>query len=92
MPEIRSSYIEVDLNDSCFDFSIKPQGDKVDWSKLQYNNIYKSFDYYDSRFSGDYSHIPGFDLIIEKLAKTALTPLQEIEQRISDALLYNNEQ
>ena len=92
MSETNSQYIEVDLNSPCFDFSIKPQVSKVDWSKLQYNNLYKSFDYFDSRFSGDYSHIPGFDQIIEKMAQNASTPLKEMEQRISEAVLYNNEQ
>lgn len=92
MSEIDSHYIEVDLNDPCFDFSIKPQGLQIDWSKLQYNNLYKSFDYFDSRFSGDYSHIPGFDLIIDKMAQSASSPLEEMEQRISESLLYNNEQ
>lgn len=91
MTEINSNYIEVDLNSLCFDYSIKIPDD-VDWSKLQYNNIYKSFDYFDSRFSGDYSHIPGFDIIIEKMAQQALTPFEEIQQRISDALLYNDDE
>lgn len=92
MSEINSHHIEVDLNDPCFDFSIKPQGLKLDWSRLQYNKLYKSFDYFDSRFNGDYSHIPGFDLIIDKMAQNASSPLEEMEQRISEAVLYNNEQ
>jgi hypothetical protein len=83
--------IEVNLNDPCFDFSVKKPRDKVDWSKLQYTNIYKSFDYFDSRFSGDYSHIPGFDIIIDQMAKHTLTPYEEMQQRISEALLYNEQ-
>ncbi len=90
MSEIRSNYIEVNLNDSCFDFSLKQPRDIVDWSKLQYNNTYKTYDYFDSRFTGDYSHIPGFDVIINKMVEKALTPYEEIQQRISDALLYND--
>jgi hypothetical protein len=91
-PEINSNYIdiEVDLNSPCFDWSIKPLGDQLDWSKLQYNNIYKSYDYFESRFSGDYSHILGFDKIIEKMANHSLTPLEEMEQRKYDAVVYNN--
>lgn len=93
MSEINSNYIEVDLNSLCFDYSINiPDPDNVDWSKLQYNNIYKSFDYFDSRFTCDYSHIPGFDIIIKKMAEQALTPFEEMQQRISDALLYNDDE
>lgn len=89
MTEIHSNYIEVNLNDDCFNYSIRFTDD-VNWSKLQYNNIYKSFDYFDSRFTCDYSHIPGFDIIIQKMAENALTPYEEIQQRISEALLYND--
>lgn len=91
MNEIDFKYIEIDLNDPRLDFSIRQQ-DKIDWSRLQYNNLYKSYDYFDSRFSGDYSNIPGFDLIIQKMAESALTPLEEMEKRISEALLYNDDQ
>lgn len=91
MNEISSKYIEINLNDPRLDFSIKQQ-DKIDWSRLQYNNLYKSYDYFESRFSGDYSHIQGFDLIIEKMAESALTPLEEMEKRISEALLYNDDE
>ena len=90
MSEIDSKQIEINLNDPCFDFSLKPPRNIVDCSKLQYNNIYKTYDYFDSRFSGDYTHIPGFDIIIQKMAEKALTPYEEIQQRISDALLYND--
>lgn len=92
MSEICSNFIEVNLNDSCFDFSLKQPRDIVDWSKLQYTNIYQTYDYFDSRFSGNYSHIPGFNLIIQKMADKALTPYEEIQQRISDALLYNDDE
>ena len=91
MSEIDSKQIEIDLNDPRLDYSIKQPRDKLDWSKLQYNNSYKSFDYFDSRFSGDYSHIPGFDLIIQNMADKALTPYEEMQQRISEALLYNDD-
>lgn len=90
MPDSEYEIIEIDLNDPRFDYSIKPPKDKVNWSKLQYNNIYKSYDYFDSRFSGDYSHIPGFDLIIQQMAESALTPFEEMQQRISEAYLYND--
>lgn len=91
MSEDNSKYIEIDLNDQCFDWSIK-QKDKVDWTKLQYSTHYKSFDFFDSRFTGDYSHIPGFDIIIEKMVENALTPYEEMQHRIYDSLLYNDDE
>lgn len=91
MSVIDSKYIEINLNEQSFNYSIQVP-DILDWSKLQYNNLYKSFDYFDSRFSGDYSHIPGFDLIIQKMAEQALTPFEEMQQRISESLLYNDDQ
>ena len=66
MNEIDSKYIELNLNEQCFNYSIHTP-DILDWSKLQYNNIYKSYEYFESRFSGDYSHIPGFDKIIQNM-------------------------
>lgn len=90
MSENNSKYIELNLNEQCFNYSIHIP-DILDWDKLQYNNLYKSYDYFDSRFSGDYSHIPGFDLIIMKMAEDALTPFEEMQHRISEALLYNDD-
>ena len=91
--EVNSVTVEVDvLNDISFQWgSTLIRKDIIDWSRLQYNKLYKTFDYFDSRFSGDYSHIPGFELIIEKIAENVLTPLEEMEQRKYDDLLYNNE-
>jgi hypothetical protein len=51
----------------------------IDESQLQYQNLYKSFDYYAQKFPYDYSHLKGFDKLIQMMADTALTPLEELE-------------
>jgi hypothetical protein len=51
----------------------------IDESKLQYQNEYKTFDFYAQRFPYDYSHLKGFDNLIQMMADTALTPLEELE-------------
>ena len=51
----------------------------IDETKLQYQNEYKTFDYYAQRFPYDYSHLIGFEKVIQKMADNALTPLEELE-------------
>ena len=51
----------------------------IDESKLQYQNEYKTFDFYAQRIPYDYSHLKGFDKLIQLMADTALTPLEELE-------------
>jgi hypothetical protein len=51
----------------------------IDESKLQYQNEYKTFDFYAQRFPYDYSHLKGFEKLIQLMADTALTPLEELE-------------
>ena len=53
----------------------------VDWNQLQYQTMYKSPEYIASKFSGDFSHLPGFDKVIEYLAKNTKTPLDELLSR-----------
>ncbi len=52
------------------------RNETIDWEKLNYNESYKSYGFYASKFTGDYSHIPGFDKIIENMAKNAKYPLE----------------
>ncbi len=54
---------------------------QIDWDKLNYNGYYKSHDFYASKFTGDYSHIPGFDKIIEEMAKNGKTLCEEWNER-----------
>jgi hypothetical protein len=55
----------------------------IDWEKVKYNSFYRSFDYYNARFSCDYSHITGFDKVIQSIAdkNKEKSPLDEILER-----------
>ena len=55
----------------------------VDESRLQYNQLYKSYEFYDSKFSDGYENIPGFEKIIEKIVEKSKdnSPLIEYESK-----------
>ena len=55
----------------------------VDESRLQYNDLYKSYDFYDSKFPEGYENIPGFNQIIDTIVEKSKenSPLIEYEKR-----------
>ena len=55
----------------------------VDWTQLQYQNMYKTNEFIESKFPGHYQHIPGFNIIISKMVERIKTPLEEINERYS---------
>ena len=57
----------------------------VDWNQLQYQNIYTTPEYVASKFTGDFSHLLGFDKIIENIAMKTTTPLEELLSRYNIA-------
>jgi len=84
---IQENNITIDLeNDPNFQWG-DTWGAKspVNWNKLQYQNIYSTPQYVASKFSGDFSNIPGFDKIIENIAKKTITPLDELISRYNIA-------
>ena len=40
----------------------------LDWSQLQYNSFYHTYNFIASEFRGDYSNIPEFGKIIENIS------------------------
>ena len=56
----------------------------VDFSKLQYNSRYQSFDYYGAKFPKGWSNEPLFIPLIESIAEKAklnnINPLDEINK------------
>ena len=52
----------------------------VDESCIMYNNLYKSFEFYDNKFPDGYDNIPGFEKIIEQIVDRSQdnSPLQEL--------------
>mmetsp|Transcript_20953 Transcript_20953/g.21628 ORF Transcript_20953/g.21628 Transcript_20953/m.21628 type:complete len:87 (-) Transcript_20953:203-463(-) len=67
-----SKYIQLNLQDFIpqpFEYEHEL---RLDWSQLQYNNIYRSYDYFASKFRGDYSNIPGFDKVLQQIQNLLL--------------------
>ena len=54
----------------------------IDMNKIQYNNYYQSYEFFESKFPKGYNSIIGFSDIIENMATNAklknLNPLDEI--------------
>ena len=64
----------------CLNFTLqKPE--TVDWDKLQYNNLYKSYQYQASKFPRGFESIPGFTQIIQNIADNAKSPLELYNER-----------
>ena len=75
--------IMIDIKDEQFDyagtFKMKPI---VDWNKLQYNTTYNSPDYFRSKFPPGFEYLPGFDVIIQNMAKNSKSPYEEMMEII----------
>ena len=58
----------------------------IDISKIQYNNYYQSYEFFESKFPKGYDNIIGFSDVIESMATNAklknLNPLDEINNLI----------
>ena len=64
----------------------------IDINKITYNDTYKSFEYH-ARKIPFYKSIPGLDQVIQNIADTTLSPLEELELKcinvVSNLLTYN---
>ncbi len=49
---------------------------ELDLDKVNYNQYYKSPEFFYSKFSGDPSNLPGFDKIIGEMVKNAKYPIE----------------
>ena len=52
----------------------------VDYDFLLYNNLYKSFQFYEAKFPTGYENIPGFEKVIETIVENSQdkNPLDEL--------------
>jgi hypothetical protein len=95
-----NTMIDNDLIPSVLDFTIDTDR-SLDWSKVSYNNHYKSFDYFSNKLPNGWQSIPGFDKVIEDMAISATSPLEEMNklieiskiegERLKEIEKYNNE-
>ena len=62
----------------------------IDINKITYNKTYNSFEYH-SRKIPFYKSIPGLDQVIQNIADTTLSPLEELELKLNSLNINNNE-
>ena len=74
---------------NCFNYKVLTNEEKnfikVDENLIRYNNIYHSYDFYESKFSDGYQSIPSFDKIIINIVENSKNnnPLKEYNSRIN---------
>ena len=83
--------MNIDENslETVFNYKVKTNEEKhltkVDETLIQYNNLYNSYEYYESKFPDGYDSIPGFKLIISAIVENTKlnNPLKEYNSRIN---------
>ena len=68
---------------NCLFYNASPEYNmSIDMNKIQYNNYYQSYEFFESKFPKGYDNIIGFSDVIENMATNAklkdLKPLDEI--------------
>lgn len=78
--------ISEELLDSVFNYKVQTNEEKnqLDLSKVQYNNLYKTYEFFEKKFAPGYNNIPGFSEVIETIAQDNCdnSPLKEYEKRL----------
>ena len=84
--QIKSGILPRELN-----YSI--ENSVIDWSKLQYNNRYHTFDFHARRFPKKWADGPLFIPVIEHLAEQSkinnITPLSELNNILNNSIDNN---
>ena len=81
--------INEDMLSYCFNYRVLTNEEKnyikVDEDLIRYNNVYHSYDFYESKFPDGYQNIPSFDKIIENIVENSKNnnPLKEYNSRIN---------
>jgi hypothetical protein len=80
--------ISEELLDSVFKYTVKTNEEKnvtkLDLSKVQYNETYRTYQFYEKKFPEGFDNIPGFYNVIESIKQHNYdnSPLQEYEKRL----------
>ena len=79
---INNSFINGFIPNCLFYNASSEYNMSIDMNKIQYNNYYQSYEFFESKFPKGYDNIIGFSDIIENMATNAklknLNPLDEI--------------
>jgi len=79
---INNSFINGFIPNCLFYNASSEYNMSIDVNKIQYNNYYQSYEFFESKFPKGYDNIIGFSDIIENMATNAklknLNPLDEI--------------
>ena len=72
---------------NCLFYNASPEYNMlIDMNKIQYNNYYQSYEFFESKFAKGYNNIIGFSDVIENMATNAklknINPLDEINNLI----------
>ena len=85
-------HIEIDFDSDGFDYAgTFRMKSIVDWDKLQYNETYKSHEYFRNNFPPGFEYLSGFDTIIQNMANKAKTPYEEMMEIKLSANINNDE-
>jgi hypothetical protein len=82
--------IDMEMLDSLFCYVVKTNEEKsyakVDFSLCMYNQLYKSFEFYEEKFPKGYENIPGFVKVIDEIVVKSENnnPLKEYNNRINN--------
>jgi hypothetical protein len=83
--------IEIDFESDGFDYAgTFRRKSIVDWNQLQYNETYKTFDYWKNKFPPGFEYLPGFDTIIENMANNAKSPYEEMMSRGNTEIILSS--
>ena len=77
-----NNLFEMGLGHTFKDMLGSSENQNIDWSKLQYNALYRDYSFYERKFPKGYKSIPGFNNVIQKIAEKNKdnSPLKEICQ------------
>ena len=79
---INNSFINGIIPNCLFYNASSEYNMSIDMNKIQYNNYYQSYEFFESKFPKGYDNIIGFSDVIENMATNAklknLNPLDEI--------------
>jgi len=79
---INNSFINGFIPNCLFYNASSEYNMSIDMNKIQYNNYYQSYEFFESKFPKGYDNIIGFSDVIENMATNAklknINPLDEI--------------